>query len=85
MRFVHILFVGLVMITFSCQKQTFTPYSEEVVVPTWEATPSNARGTQDVPGGGGVIDTGNPDPPTDGITDPNNDPDGDKTTKGGKF
>lgn len=78
--FILFLFAGLFLA--SCQKQQIAPNSERtLLVPTWTDSSSNAR-TAD---GDGEVDPPNPgDTPTDGITDPNSDPDGDKPSKSKK-
>lgn len=79
LRNVLILFMFSGLFLISCQKQNFAPNSADSTVPTWQDDSSdNARmmtETDDTNPG----DSGNP--PTDNITDPNSDPDGDKSSK----
>ena len=79
LRNVLILFMFSGLFLISCQKQTFVPNTSDSVVPTWqEDSTDNARMVTET-------DDTNPgdsdNPPTDNITDPNSDPDGDKSSK----
>lgn len=78
LRNVLILFMFSGLFLISCQKQNFAPNAAESTVPTWqEDSTDNARMITETDD----TDPTHPNPPTDNITDPNSDPDGDKSSK----
>lgn len=79
LRNVLILFMFSGLFLISCQKQSFTPNDSDSTIPAWvEDDSAKARTITETQEGEPPSPS---NPPVDGITDPNSDPDGDKSSK----